>query len=219
MRIGFVGAGNIGQGLARLAVAAGDTVVLSNSRGPDSLRELAERLGAQCATVEDAVRQSDFAVLTVPFRRVFDIEPGIFAGRVVIDTNNYYPARDGAVPSLDDNITTTSVMVKEHLGGATVVKAFNAILAADLVPPFGLPGRRRALPVAADDGDALALATAFHERVGFDVVAAGGLAESWRFERAKPAYCIPLDRDGLIAALAQADRDVELPHNSWKRDD
>jgi predicted dinucleotide-binding enzyme len=219
MRIGFVGAGNIGQGLARLAVAAGDTVVLSNSRGPDSLRELAARLGVGCATVADAVHQSDFVVLTVPFTRVFELAPGIFAGRVVLDTNNYYPARDGAIPALDDHTTTTSEMVQEHLGGATVVKAFNAIMAADLVPPFGLPGRRRALPVAADDGDALAVAAAFHDRIDFDVVAADGLAESWRFERAKPAYCIPLDRAGLLAALAQAERDVELPHNSWKRDD
>ena len=219
MKIGFVGAGNIGQGLARLAVTAGDEVVLSNSRGPDSLHDLAGALGAEAATVEEAVRQADFAVLTVPFTSVFTIDPAIFEGKVVLDTNNYYPTRDGAIAALDENVTTTSEMVQQHLAGATVVKAFNAIMARDLVAPFGLPGRRRALPVAADDEDALAVARAFHERIGFEAVTAGSLAESWRFERAKPAYCIPLDRDGLVAALAEAERDVELPHNSWKRDD
>jgi hypothetical protein len=71
--------------------------------------------------------------------------------------------------------------------------------------------------VAADDESALAAAADFHERIGFDVVRAGGLSDSWRFERARPSYCIPLERDGLIASLAAAERDVELPHNSWKR--
>jgi predicted dinucleotide-binding enzyme len=86
-----------------------------------------------------------------------------------------------------------------------------------LVAPFGLPDRRRALPIAGDDADALAIVSDFHERIGFDVVATGSLAESWRFERAKPAYCIPLDRDALLIAVAAAARTVELPHNSWKR--
>jgi predicted dinucleotide-binding enzyme len=218
MRIGLVGAGAIGQGLARLAAAAGYGVSLSNSRGPDSLRDLAERLGVQAATVDDVVQESDFSVLTIPFNRLADIDPAPFKGRVVLDTNNYYPTRDGRYPELDENRTTTSELVQQHLEGATVVKAFNAIMAGDLVAPFGLPGRRRALPIAGDDAAALASAGDFHERIGFDVVSTGSLADSWRFERAKPAYCIPLDRDELVAALAAAERDVELPHNSWKRD-
>ena len=218
MKIGFVGAGAIGQGLTRLATAAGYSVTLSNSRGPDSLRDLAWGLGVRAATVGDAVEESDISVLTIPFNRLLDIDPAPFTGRVVLDTNNYYPTRDGQITELDDNLTTTSQLVQQHLRGATVVKAFNAIMAADLVAPFGLPWRRRALPIAADDDAALAIAADLHERIGFDVVPTGGLADSWRFERAKPAYCIPLDRDGLIAALAAAERDVELPHNSWKRD-
>jgi predicted dinucleotide-binding enzyme len=218
VKIGFVGAGAIGQGLTRLATAAGYSVTLSNSRGPDSLRDLACGLGVHAATVGDAVEESDVSVLTIPFNRLHDIDPAPFKGRVVLDTNNYYPTRDGQITELDDNLTTTSQLVQQHLRGATVVKAFNAIMAADLVAPFGLPGRRRALPIAADDDAALAIAADLHERIGFDVVPTGGLADSWRFERAKPAYCIPLDRDGLIAALAAAERDVELPHNSWKRD-
>jgi predicted dinucleotide-binding enzyme len=218
VKIGFVGAGAIGQGLARLATAAGYSVTLSNSRGPESLRDLACGLGVHAATVGDAVEESDISVLTIPFNRLLDIDPVPFKGRVVLDTNNYYPTRDGQITELDDNLTTTSQLVQQHLRGATVVKAFNAIMAADLVAPFGLPGRRRALPIAGDDDAALAIAGDVHERIGFDVVSTGGLGDSWRFERAKPAYCIPLDRDGLIAALAAAERDVELPHNSWKRD-
>jgi predicted dinucleotide-binding enzyme len=109
-------------------------------------------------------------------------------------------------------------MVQRHFAGSTVIKAFNAIRFGDLVAPFGLPGQRRALPIAGSDGDALSTVSAFHERIGFDVVATGGLAESWRFERAKPAYCIPLNLEALRSALDAAQRDVELPHNSWVRD-
>ena len=219
MKIGFVGAGSIGQGLARLATAAGYKVSMSNSRGPDSLKELADALGIQAATVEESIQESDFAVLTVQFIRVFEIDPTPFKGRLVLDTNNYYPGRDGRFPELDAHTTATSELVQRHLDGATVVKAFNAIMAPDLIAPFGLPGRRRALPVAADDADALTTVGEFHDRIGFDMVATGGLAESWRFERAKPAYCIPMHRRELIAALGAAERDVELPHNSWKRND
>jgi hypothetical protein len=217
MRIGFVGAGNIAQGLARLAIVAGYSVSLSNSRGPETLRDLAETLGVQAATVDEAVRESDFTVVTVPFFRAFEINPAPFDGRLVLDTNNYYPTRDGRFPELDGHATTTSEMIQRHLAGSTVVKAFNAIMAPDLVPPFGLPGRRRALPVAGDDSSAVETVGDFHERIGFDVVSTGSLADSWRFERAKPAYCIPLDRDALLSALSAAERDVELPHNSWKR--
>jgi predicted dinucleotide-binding enzyme len=218
MRIGFVGAGNIGQGLARLATAAGYGVTMSNSRGPDSLRDLAENLGAEVATVDEAVQKSDFTVLTIPFHRLSDIDPAPFTGRLVLDTNNYYPTRDGRHPELDEHLATTSELVQWHLDGATVVKAFNAIMAPDLVAPFGLAGRRRALPVAADDSESLTTVGELHDRIGFDMVSTGNLADSWRFERAKPAYCIPMDRDELLAALAAAERDVELPHNSWKRD-
>jgi len=217
VRIGFVGSGNIGQGLARLVTAAGYSASMSNSRGPGSLRELADALGAEAASVEEAVGTADLVVFSIPFHRVIDVDPAPFAGKLVLDTTNYYPARDGQFPELDEYRTTTSGVVQRHLAGATVVKAFNAILAADLVPPFGLPGRRRSLPVAADDATVLTAVAELHARIGFDMVNAGTLADSWRLERAKPSYCIPLDRDGLLAALAAARRDVELPHNSWKR--
>jgi 8-hydroxy-5-deazaflavin:NADPH oxidoreductase len=217
MRIGFVGAGHIGEGLARLSTTAGFQVTISNSRGPDSLAGLATRLGARAATVEETVHESDLTVVAVPFTRVFEIDPTPFKGRTILDSNNYYPSRDGRIEELDSHTATTSELVQRHFSGATVVKAFNAIMAADLEAPFGLPDRKRALPIAGDDDTAVAAASDYHGRLGFDVVTAGGLAESWRFERAKPCYCIPMDCLQLRTALDAAERHVELPHNSWKR--
>jgi hypothetical protein len=205
------------RGIARLATAAGYSVTISNSRGPDTLRDLGETMGVQVGTIEEALQEADLTVLAVPFLPLFNIDPGPFKGHLVLDTNNYYPTRDGQFAELDEHRTTTSELVQRHLDGATVVKAFNAIMAPDLVAPFGLPGGRRALPIAGDDSEAIGEVAEFHDRIGFDVVATGSLADSWRFERAKPAYCIPLDRDRLIAALDAAERTVELPHNSWKR--
>jgi predicted dinucleotide-binding enzyme len=218
VNIGFVGAGNMGQGLARLATNAGVDVTLSNSHDPASLRDVAEELGVRADTVEQTVGDSAIVVLTVPLSRVREIDPAPFKGRVVVDTCNYYPARDGRIGPLDENELTTSELVQDHLAGAIIVKAFNAIMAGDLVPPFGLPDGRRALPIAGDVDSALAAVIDFHSVIGFDAVVAGHLSESWRFERAKPAYCVPLDHAGLITALAAAERAVELPHNSWKRD-
>lgn len=218
MHIGFVGAGYIGEGLARLAVAAGHTAMISNSRGPDTLRDLAASIGAEAVTAEQAARRGDMVVLTVPFTRVFELDAGLFADRIVMDTNNYYPTRDGQIAELDTFSITTSEMVQRHLPGARVVKAFNAILARDLEPPFGLPEGRRALPIAGDDQAALDAVSEFHRSIGFDTLAVGPLSESWRFERAKPAYCIPLDLDSLRTAIDAAEREVELPHNSWYRD-
>jgi hypothetical protein len=217
MKIGFVGAGRIGQGVARLSREAGHDVALSNSRGPDSLQELAQTLDAEASSVADAVRDADIVVVTVPFTQVFVIDPEPFAGKLILDTNNYYPTRDGHIAELDSNATTTSLMVQRHFSESTVVKAFNAILAGDLEAPFGLPDAKRALPIAGDNEAAVEVAERFHRGIGFDVVAAGSLAKSWRFERAKPAYCIPLDHEGLVSALNKAEREVEVPHNSWHR--
>lgn len=217
MKIALVGAGNIGQALARLGRAAGHEVRISNSRGPETLADLARELGAEPRTVHDAVADADVSIVTVPFTRVSDIDPAPFLGRIVVDTNNYYPTRDGRIAELDEYRTTTSEVVQRHFAGARVVKAFNAILATDLVPPFGLPGARRALPVAGDDDDAVATVIGLHEDFGLDAVATGSLADSWRFERAKPCYCVPLDPTGLRDALDAAEREVELPHSSWHR--
>ncbi len=219
MKIGIIGAGHIGQAIARLAVANGHEVKISNSRGPETLTDIARKIGCSAGTSEEAGGFGPVAVITVPFVNLFKIDPAPLAGRIVIDTNNYYPDRDGRIAARDLLQTTTSAMVAKHFAASKVVKAFNAILAADLETPAPMPivGQRRALPIAGDDVEAKQVVAELQDEFGFDTVDAGSLADSWRFERAKPAYCIPLDRAGLIAALAKAERDVELPHGSWRR--
>lgn len=218
MRIGIIGAGNIGQALARLAVANGHTATLSNSRDPETLGDIVAEIGCQAKAAADVPSSSDIVVLTVPFTAAFKLAPHFFDDRVIIDTNNYYPDRDGNIAALDQRETTTSQMIANHFTGATIVKAFNAILAKDLLDPVTLPnGAKRALPIAGEDSAAKATLTALQADFGYDTVDAGSLADSWRFERAKPAYCIPLDKNGLISALAAAERDKELAEGSWRR--
>lgn len=219
MRIGIIGAGFIGQAVAQLVIAAGHEAMLSNSRGPQTLKDvLVEIPGAQIGTLEDASAFGDVVLVAVPFNHYPTLPAEWFAGKTVLDANNYYPDRDGPIPALDAFETTTSRLLAEHLPGALVVKVFNAILADDLIRdarPSSAPDRR-ALPVAADDPGAKALAIRLLDEVGFDAVDAGNLDESWRFERAKPAYCIPLNKAALKTALAKAARHIELPHGSWR---
>jgi predicted dinucleotide-binding enzyme len=218
LKIGIIGAGNIGQALARLAVANGHSATLSNSREPETLRDLVAEIGCQAAFATDVPLSSDVVVLTVPLHAAFQLAPELLEGRIVIDTNNYYPERDGRIAALDARDTTTAQMIASYFPGAVIVKAFNAILAKDLLDPVALPnGGRRALPIAGDDGASKRTVAALQADFGYDTVDAGSLAESWRFERAKPAYCIPLDKHGLISALAAAERDQELPEGSWRR--
>lgn len=219
MKIGIIGAGHIGQAIARLAVANGHEVKISNSRGPATLAGIAKEIGCSTGTSEEASGFGPVAVVTVPFVKLFKIDPAPLAGRIVIDTNNYYPDRDGRIAALDLRETTTSAMVAKHFAASKVVKAFNAILATDLETPapLAVAAQRRALPIAGDDIEAKRIVAELQDEFGFDTVDAGPLADSWRFERAKPAYCIPLDRASLVDALAKAERDIELPHGSWRR--
>lgn len=219
MRIGIIGAGFIGQAVAKLVIAAGHEAMLSNSRGPQTLKDvLAEIPGVHIGTLEDAAGFADVVLVAIPFNRYPTLPAEWFAGKTVLDANNYYPDRDGPVPALDRFETTTSRLLAEHLPRAHVVKVFNAILSDDLMRDArpGTAHDRRALPVAADDPAAKALAIQLLDEVGFDAVDAGNLDESWRFERAKPAYCIALNRKALNAALAKAERHIELPHGSWR---
>ncbi|MEN1974221.1 NADPH-dependent F420 reductase [Cellulomonas sp. P4] len=208
--IGFIGSGNIGGTLARLAVEHGHAAVVSNSRGPHTLVDLVADLGdgARAGTAEEAATDGEVVVVSVPFHAYRSVPAAALAGKVVIDTNNYYWERDGHVAELDDGTTTSSELLAGHLGGARVVKAFNHITSADLGSrgtPSGTPGRR-ALAIAGDDADAKALVTSLVDRWGFDVVDAGPLAEGWRYQRDTPAYGPDLDADGLRAALAAAQR-------------
>jgi len=190
--IGLIGSGNIGSVVARLAVAAGYNVVLSNSRGPETLSDLVSELGprARAATPAEAAAAGDIVVVTVPLRayRSVPVEP--LAGKVVIDTNNYYPERDGRIGELDSGAATVSGLLQQHLGTAKVVKTFNNIFykhLESLARPTGAADRS-ALAIAGDDPAAKAVVTAFLDAIGYDTVDAGPLAESWRFERDMPAY-------------------------------
>lgn len=219
MKIGIIGAGFIGRALARLAVSRGHDVMIANSRGPETLTSTAVALSCRTGTVQEAAAHGDVVVVTIPFRAIFDLDPAPFAGRIVIDTNNYYPERDGVFPALDDNSDTTGAMLARHLAGARVVKAFNAILQGDLEAdprPRGAADRR-ALPLAGDDAEARAIVAALMDEFGFDPVDVGPMADSWRFERGKPCYCVQLDRKGLQEALAAARRGEVVPTGSWRR--
>jgi len=208
--IGIIGAGQIGSQLARLAVAHGHDVVISNSRGPDSLRKLVEELGsrARADTPEGAARAGDLVVVTIPLKayRTVPVEP--LAGKVVIDTNNYYPERDGHFAELDNETATTSELLQAHLPTSKVVKAFNHIYAAELTTHGQAPGtpNRRALAIAGDDAAAKAKVTQLIDSFGFDVVDLGPLADSWRIQRDTPGYGPRRNAAELQRDLAAAKR-------------
>jgi len=218
MKIGIIGAGFIGRAVAQLALAAGHEVMLSNSRGPQSMSSVLSGIrGVQVGTAQNAAQFGDLVLLAIPFKHYRSVPAQWLEGKTVMDANNYYPDRDGHIPVLDRFETTTSRLVAEHLSQSNVVKVFNAILAPDLTQDARSKGApdRRALPVAADDPAAKARVIALLDEIGFDAVDAGELDESWRFERAKPAYCVALDKEQLTAALAAAERQVELPAGDW----
>jgi predicted dinucleotide-binding enzyme len=184
--------------------------VLSNSRGPETLTAVVEALGprAQADTSTGAATRGDIVVVTVPLKAYRDVPVEPLAGKVVIDTNNYYPERDGRIAGLDDRTTTSAALLQEHLPTSKVVKAFNHIQSAHLTEhasPAGTAGRR-ALTVAGDDADAKATVTALIDELGFDVVDAGSLADSWRIEPGTPGYGPRLDSAGMTEALAAATR-------------
>jgi 8-hydroxy-5-deazaflavin:NADPH oxidoreductase len=200
--IGLIGAGNIGGTVARLAVAAGYDAVVSNSRGPETLTDLVGELGpnARAATPAEAARAADLVVVTIPLKayRSVPVEP--LVGKVVIDTNNYYPGRDGRIAALDDRSTTSSELLQHHLPEAKVVKCFNCIFFRHLqalARPSGSP-ERSALPIAGDDPQAKVTVAAFLDAIGYDTVDVGSLAEGWRFQPGAPVY-------GLVYAGGSAD--------------
>jgi predicted dinucleotide-binding enzyme len=190
--LGLIGSGNIGGTVARLAVAAGLDVVVSNSRGPATLSGLVKELGerARAGTTEDAARDGEIVVVSIPFHAYRQIPVGPLVGKTVLETLNYYPSRDGQIAHLDAGTVTSSELIQRHLAGAHVVKAFNNIYFAhlhDLARPAGAPDRS-ALPIAGDDAAAREQATRLLDTLGWDAVDAGPLAESWRFQPGTPAF-------------------------------
>ena len=208
--IGLIGAGHIGSQIARLAIKNGYKVVISNSRGPETLSALVAELGqnARAATAVDAAKAGDIVVVTVPLKnyRAVPVEP--LAGKIVIDTNNYYPERDGHIPELDNESTTTAELLQAHLPKSKVVKAFNHIYAAHLTTdgkPAGTTNRR-ALVIAGDDQSAKATVAQLIDQFGFDTVDAGPLREGWRIQRDTPGYGPRRTAEELRKDLAAAQR-------------
>lgn len=210
--IGIIGAGHIGSQIARKAVQLGYDVVISNSRGPETLTELVEELGpkARAATAADAAAAGDFAVVTVPLKNLADVPVEPLAGKIVVDTNNYYWERDGRIPALDDGEATTSGMLQEHLPESKVAKGFNHIMYTQITTD-GTPAgteNRRALATASDYPEAAELVTRLYDEFGFDTVNIGPLSESWRVERDRPAYGSRQNAAELSENLAKAPRTI-----------
>src|SRR3954466_12374751 len=212
MNIGIIGAGHIGGTLTRRFRALGHNVFVANSRGPETLKALAEETGATPVTVTEAARKGDVVIVTIPEKNIPTLPPNLFEGTsdrvVVVDTGNYYPQqRDGRIDGIE-NGATESRWVSDHLG-RPVVKAFNNIFARHLLErgqPRGAAGRI-ALPVAGDDQRAKDVVIRLLDELGFDGVDAGSLDESWRQQPATPVYGTDLDAAGVRKALAAASPD------------
>ena len=208
--IGIIGAGHIGSQLARAFTGLGYPVVIANSREPETLADLITELGptARAASAVEVAEAADVAVVTVPLVAYPHVPVEPLAGKIVLDTNNYYWERDGHIPSLDAGESTVSGLLQEHLPTSKVVKAFNHIGSEDILTT-GAAARtpdRRALGTASDFPEAIAFVTEVYDRLGFDTVSAGPLAESWRLERDRPAYVVRQNRDELVANLAKGFR-------------
>jgi predicted dinucleotide-binding enzyme len=182
--IGLIGAGNIGSQVARAAIVSGYDVVISNSRGPETF------------------------LVAVPLKAIGDVPAEPLVGKTVIDTNNYYPRRDGDIAALDEDSVTSSELLQARLPGAHVVKAFNHIYARQITTDGMPPGtpNRRALAIAGDDPVAKRRVAELVDGFGFDVVDAGPLAESWRIQPGTPGYVQRLNTEELTSALAAAKR-------------
>ncbi|MHC3474142.1 NADPH-dependent F420 reductase [Streptomyces sp. 7R007] len=210
MKIGIIGAGNIGGNLTRRLTALGHDVSVANSRGPHTLTALAEETGATPVAVEEAARGAEVVIVTIPLKAIPDLPSGLLDGAAddvaVIDTGNYYPKqRDGRIAEIEDEGLTESAWTARHLGH-TVIKAFNETYAQDILDlprPAGAPDRM-ALPVAGDDDRAKQKVRALIDELGFDTVDTGSLADSWRQQPGTPVYGMRAGADAVTKALSEA---------------
>ncbi|MEZ3160436.1 NAD(P)-binding domain-containing protein [Microbacterium sp. BWT-B31] len=208
--IGIIGAGHIGGQLARAFTSIGYDVAIANSRGPETLADLVAEIGSgvRAVTAEEAASLADIAVVTVPLKALKDIPVEPLAGKIVLDTNNYYFERDGHIDALDRGEATTSGLLQQHLPTSKVAKAFNNILSAQITTdgtPEGTPDRR-ALGTASDYPEAIEVVTDIYNRLGYDTVVVGGLDQSWRLERDRPGYGTRQTADEMRANVERANR-------------
>ncbi len=208
--IGFIGSGNIGSQLARKAIENGYDVVMSNSRGTQTLGDLVAELGpkATAATPARAAELADIAVVAIPFGAYTSVPVDELAGKVVIDTNNYYHERDGHYSAIDAGSETSSGLLQTHLPTSHVVKAFNHIRSTDITLDSHAAGspERRALAISGNDSGANAVVARLQDEFGFDTVDAGPLDESWRIQRDQPAYVARQSTAELQENLKKATR-------------
>jgi 8-hydroxy-5-deazaflavin:NADPH oxidoreductase len=213
MKIGIIGVGHIGKTLALTLSAAGHEVEVANSKGPETIDIEVLSTGAKAATVQQATADKEVIIISIPLNRIPELAP-LFAEvsdeTVLIDTSNYYPARDNAIDSIEAG-QVESLWVREQLG-RPVAKAWNAIGSDSFVKkgrPAGSPDRI-AIPIAADREIDRRVTMALVEDTGFDAFDAGSLAESWRQQPGAPGYCTDLTLEELPPALAAADK-ARLP--------
>jgi len=208
--IGFIGAGHIGSQLARLAVSRGYNVVISNSRGPETLSSLVAELGpnARAATPAEAAKAGDIVVVSIPLKNYRSVPVAPLAGKIVIDTENYYVQRDGHIPELDNESTTISELLQAHLPTSKVVKAFNHIDAKELITDGQASGskNRRAVVIAGNDPSARTTVSQLIDEFGYDTVDAGPLKEGWRIQPGTPGYGPRRTAEQLREDLARAKR-------------
>jgi predicted dinucleotide-binding enzyme len=219
--VGLIGSGHIGSTVARLSVTAGHPVVLSNSRGPETLKDLVEELGplARAATGAQAAAAGDLVVVAIPVKAYPSVPVEPLAGKVVIDAGNYYPQRDGQIADASNGSATSSDLLQRHLPASAVVKAFNNLYyrhLQSLSRPAGAADRTF-LPIAGDDAEAKSAVTAFLDSIGYGAVDVGSLAEGWRQQPGTPVSGAlygsfddkagtPAGADRVRAAVAEASR-------------
>lgn len=208
MEIGIIGSGNIGSTLAGYLTTLGHQVSIANSRGPESLGEVAKITGATAVTAEEAAAAKDFVIIAIPAKAIVKLPIDVLSASeaTVIDAGNYYPSRDGQIEDIEEGLTDSEWVAK--VISHPVVKAFNNIVAQSLATkatPAGTPGRI-ALSVAGNDEQQKNAVITLIDEIGFDAIDGGTLADSWRQQPGEPAYCQDFDQDALNAALQNADR-------------
>jgi predicted dinucleotide-binding enzyme len=205
MKVGFIGAGHIGGNLARLAAKAGHEVLVSNSRNPKTLFTLLGQIGdkAKGGSPKDAALFGDIVVIAIPFSSHLEMSVEELKGKVVIDANNHFPARDGNYPEIDSGKVTSAELLARHLYGAKVVRTFSSVTSGDLLTdarPMGSP-ERRAIPLAGDDAAAKRVVAGFVSELGFDTLDVGGLSQGRKFEVDSKVFGAKLNLAALKAAL------------------
>jgi predicted dinucleotide-binding enzyme len=207
MEIGIIGSGNIGSTLAGYLTALGHQVMIANSRGPESLREIAAKTGAIPVITAEAAAAKDLIIIAIPAKAIVNLPVDILSASqaIIVDAGNYYPSRDGEIADIQSGLTDSEWVAK--VIGHPVIKAFNNIVAPSLASKTVSAGSpdRIALSVAGNDEQQKQAVMELIDAIGFDAIDAGLLSESWRQQPGEPAYCQDLDKDTLKSALQQAD--------------